>query len=49
MGQVGSGKSTLISAILGELHKEAGHVSVKVIILSILHSVVDVGVSVDTE
>ena len=30
VGSVGSGKSTLISAILGELHNEAGQVSVKV-------------------
>ena len=30
VGQVGSGKSSLISAILGEMDKQKGHVSVKV-------------------
>ena len=30
VGQVGSGKSSLISAVLGELHRERGTVSVKV-------------------
>ena len=30
VGQVGSGKSSLISAILGELHRERGTVSIKV-------------------
>ena len=30
VGQVGSGKSSLISAVLGELHREHGTVSVKV-------------------
>ena len=30
VGQVGSGKSSLISALLGELHKRDGHVYTKV-------------------
>ena len=30
VGQVGAGKSSLISALLGEMRKLAGHVTVKV-------------------
>lgn len=30
VGAVGSGKSSLISAFLGEMHKESGQVSLKV-------------------
>ena len=31
VGQVGSGKSSLISAMLGEMHKQKGYVNLKVV------------------
>jgi len=45
VGHVGSGKSSLISALLGEMEKKKGYVGVKVARLQNLCSTVNVVVS----